>query len=116
MIFLYFLAAFVALSPACWAQSHAIAMHGEPKYGPGFQHFDYVNPDAPKGGTLNAENGLTRFSVRYMVTHHYYSIEKAKRDFGWTPTVNLAEGIKLTVDALKKDVNIQRQLGTLRAA
>lgn len=33
-------------------QSHAIAMHGEPKYGPDFQHFDYVNPDAPKGGTL----------------------------------------------------------------
>ena len=29
-----------------------IAMHGAPKYGPGFSHFDYVNPDAPKGGTL----------------------------------------------------------------
>ncbi|HUG76167.1 MAG TPA: extracellular solute-binding protein [Burkholderiales bacterium] len=32
--------------------SHAIAMHGEPKYPPGFRHFDYVNPDAPKGGEL----------------------------------------------------------------
>lgn len=32
--------------------THAIAMHGSPKYGPGFQHFDYVNPNAPKGGTL----------------------------------------------------------------
>ena len=52
MRFLYVLAAFLALSPACWAQSHAIAMHGEPKYGPGFRHFDYVNPDAPKGGEL----------------------------------------------------------------
>lgn len=31
---------------------HAIAMYGEPKYGPDFPHFDYVNPDAPKGGTL----------------------------------------------------------------
>jgi len=31
---------------------HAIAMHGTPKYGPDFQYFDYVNPDAPKGGTL----------------------------------------------------------------
>ncbi len=31
---------------------HGIAMHGEPKYGPNFRHFDYVNPDAPKGGTL----------------------------------------------------------------
>ena len=32
--------------------SHAIAMHGEPKYGPDFTHFDYVYPYAPKGGAL----------------------------------------------------------------
>lgn len=31
---------------------HAIAMHGEPAYPPGFSHFSYVNPDAPKGGRL----------------------------------------------------------------
>lgn len=31
----------------------AMALHGEPKYGPGFTHFDYANPDAPKGGTLH---------------------------------------------------------------
>ncbi|MCP4394653.1 MAG: ABC transporter substrate-binding protein [Alphaproteobacteria bacterium] len=31
---------------------HAIAMHGKPKYGKDFTHFDYVNPDAPKGGTF----------------------------------------------------------------
>ena len=33
-------------------KAHAIAMHGEPKYGPDFEHFDFVNPNAPKGGTL----------------------------------------------------------------
>lgn len=33
-------------------KAHAIAMHGEPKYGPEFEHFDYVNPNAPNGGTL----------------------------------------------------------------
>ncbi|TIO05803.1 extracellular solute-binding protein [Mesorhizobium sp.] len=27
---------------------------GESKYGDNFQHYDYVNPDAPKGGTLNS--------------------------------------------------------------
>ena len=27
-------------------------MHGEPKYTRGFSHFDYVDPGAPKGGTL----------------------------------------------------------------
>ena len=31
---------------------HAIAMHGTAKYGPDFSHFDYVNPNAPKGGSL----------------------------------------------------------------
>ncbi len=31
---------------------HALAMHGEPKYGPDFEHFAYANPDAPKGGTV----------------------------------------------------------------
>lgn len=36
------------------APVHALAMHGTPKYGPGFAHFDYVNPDAPKGGALRA--------------------------------------------------------------
>ncbi len=29
-----------------------LAMYGAPKYGPGFTHFDYVNPNAPKGGTV----------------------------------------------------------------
>src|SRR5690606_1599868 len=31
---------------------HAIAMHGEPLYPEGFDHFSYVNPDAPKGGSI----------------------------------------------------------------
>ncbi|MGH6933333.1 MAG: extracellular solute-binding protein [Dongiaceae bacterium] len=31
---------------------HALAMHGEPKYGAGFQHFDFVNPQAPIGGQV----------------------------------------------------------------
>ena len=30
----------------------ALAMHGAPKYRPGFRHFDYVNPAAPKGGEV----------------------------------------------------------------
>ena len=31
--------------------SHGIAMHGDMKYPEQFTHFDYVNPNAPKGGT-----------------------------------------------------------------
>lgn len=33
-------------------KSHAIAMHGEPKYGPDFKQFDYTSTDARKGGTI----------------------------------------------------------------
>jgi microcin C transport system substrate-binding protein len=32
--------------------AHAISMHGDLKYGPGFKHFEYVNPEAPKGGDV----------------------------------------------------------------
>ena len=31
---------------------HGFAMHGELKYASDFTHFDYTNPQAPKGGTL----------------------------------------------------------------
>lgn len=35
---------------------------GEPKYPADFRHFDYVNPDAPKGGTLRLVSNL-RYST-----------------------------------------------------
>jgi len=46
----------LALAPAADAaegvsKSHALSLFGDIKYGAGFSHFDYVNPDAPKGGT-----------------------------------------------------------------
>lgn len=31
---------------------HALSLIGEPKFKAGFKHFDWVNPDAPKGGIL----------------------------------------------------------------
>ena len=32
---------------------HGLSAFGDLKYGPDFSHFDYVNPDAPKGGAFN---------------------------------------------------------------
>jgi peptide/nickel transport system substrate-binding protein/microcin C transport system substrate-binding protein len=43
-----------------WA--HAYAAFGEPKYPKGFAHFDYVNPDAPKGGVIQLRNPDRRTS------------------------------------------------------
>ena len=36
--------------PPLWR--HGLALLDEPRYAEGFQHFDYVNPDAPKAGTV----------------------------------------------------------------
>jgi microcin C transport system substrate-binding protein len=46
----------VCSPPACAsdlpAKHHALSLIGEPKYGPEFSHFDWVNPNAPKGGRV----------------------------------------------------------------
>ena len=43
----------LALTPALAAPQHALTVYGEaPKYAAGFDHFDYTNPSAPKGGSL----------------------------------------------------------------
>ena len=41
-----------ALADSKVTTSHGLSIHGDLKYGPGFKHFDYVNPDAPKGGDV----------------------------------------------------------------
>jgi len=54
-LFIVLLTATFVLTGAATAMAeprHGLAMHGEPKYGPDFKHFDYVNPDAPKGGKV----------------------------------------------------------------
>jgi microcin C transport system substrate-binding protein len=42
---------------------HGIAMHGDLKYGPAFKHFDYANPEAPKGGKVNLGVLATSFDT-----------------------------------------------------
>ena len=41
---------------------HALSPYLPPKYPAGFSHFDYVNPDAPKGGVLRLRNPDRRSS------------------------------------------------------
>jgi microcin C transport system substrate-binding protein len=51
------LAAALAVAPA-WPRpagaetTHGLSIHGDLKYPPGFRHFAYVNPAAPKGGDV----------------------------------------------------------------
>jgi microcin C transport system substrate-binding protein len=48
---------------------HAVSLIGTPEYGPDFQHFNWVNPDAPKGGrvrrwALGTFDSLNPFTVK----------------------------------------------------
>lgn len=54
----------LAAAPARAEPVHGLAMHGAPKYAADFKHFDYVNPDAPKGGTFKtaATGGYDSFN------------------------------------------------------
>ncbi|MES0810286.1 extracellular solute-binding protein [Roseibium sp. SCPC15] len=58
----------LAISPAQADEpewQHAAALNGTPKYGPEVSHFAYVNPDAPKGGTvrLASRGGFDTFNI-----------------------------------------------------
>ena len=50
-------------------ESYSFAVIGEPKYAVNFDHFDYVNPAAPKGGNvrlaaLGTFDNFNRFALR----------------------------------------------------
>jgi len=46
------LALLFSFCSVCAEPMYAIALHGSPAEPPGFTHFSYVDPDAPKGGRL----------------------------------------------------------------
>jgi microcin C transport system substrate-binding protein len=52
---------FLAHGAPAWA-AHAFSLYDTPKYPAEFTHFDYVNPDAPKGGDLYLANPDRRTS------------------------------------------------------
>ncbi len=65
------LAAIIAILPAHAADKrhHALSLVGDVKFPADFKHFDWVNPDAPKGGvvrlwTLGSFDSLNAFSIR----------------------------------------------------
>jgi microcin C transport system substrate-binding protein len=50
-------AAYAGVTPFAWAQGrsglHGLSIFGDLKYPPGFAHFDFINPNAPKGGRMH---------------------------------------------------------------
>ena len=94
-----------------WAEevkpTHAIAMHGTPKYGPDFKHFDYVNPDAPKGGTIkyagfgsfDSFNGfISKGESVDGIGNIYDSLMSSSADEAFTEYGVLAESVEVPED------------------
>ena len=105
------LGAAILPAPAAAQAEHAIAMLGPVKYEAGFSHFDYVNPDAPKGGTLRLHalgsfDTLNPYIVRGKPAagvHHgsgiyFETLAKRSRDEPFTLYGLLAERIETPAD------------------
>jgi microcin C transport system substrate-binding protein len=46
-------------------ESHGMSAFGDLKYPPDFQHFDYVNPNAPKGGVFSQMGPTKQFNQNF---------------------------------------------------
>ena len=60
--YILLLAMLVGLGANVAHAAQGISQYGKPKYPDGFAHFDYVNPYAPRGGTLTLPNPGQRTS------------------------------------------------------
>ncbi len=88
----------------------SMAMGYKVKYGPGFSHFDYVNPDAPKGGTLILSGFgtfetlnpflLKGLSASGLVGFIFESLTDASLDEPFSQYGHLVEDIELAEDKL----------------
>jgi nucleoside-diphosphate-sugar epimerase len=47
-------------------------------------------------GIKKPDPPMTRFVAMNLGTHHYFSHEKAKRDFGFRPEISIDEGLRRT--------------------
>lgn len=102
------LAGMLGASPPAQAEPrHGVALHGEPKYPADFTHFDYVNPDAPVGGTLKlaSQGGFDSFNPFIIkgspapgVGLVYESLMTASADEPFTQYGLLAETVDIADD------------------
>ena len=114
--------ALLLVTTSCLAQAadprHAIAMHGEPKYGPDFDHFDYVNPDAPRGGALSQHvvgtfdgfNGFIPRGVSAAGTEYLYdTLTVRSEDEPFTEYGLLAESMEMPEDRSQVTFNLREE-------
>lgn len=100
------------------APKNAVAMYGEPKYSKGFSHFEYANPQAPKGGQLRMHTigsfdsfnsfvarGQAAIGTRYL----YDTLTVASQDEPFTQYGLLAETIDIAADRSSVTYTLRQQ-------
>lgn len=87
--------------------TYALVMHGKAKYSADFTHFDYVNPDAPKGGLLRLSGAETFDNLNGFISKGvaasgtdliYQSLLTKSQDEPFTMYGDIAETIDTTED------------------
>ena len=87
--------------------SHALSMYGDVKYGPDFTHFEYANPDAPKGGrvrlaTIGTYDSFNPFIIKGLpaagISMIYDGLLETSQDEPFTEYGRLAETIEIPRD------------------
>jgi microcin C transport system substrate-binding protein len=100
-------AARTAMAQAASRRTHALSLLGEPRYQPGFTHFGYVNPNAPKGGevalaAIGSFDSFNPFIVRGVAAAGlgalWMTLLRGSQDEASTEYAHLAEAIELAND------------------
>ncbi|MDO5290636.1 MAG: extracellular solute-binding protein [Pseudomonadota bacterium] len=111
----------LAVCAPAWA-AHGYALWGELKYPPGFAHFDYVNPAAPKGGELRLVSNLrvstfdkyNPFTIRgsapaYLAQLMFDSLLTGSLDEDGAAYGLLAEDVQVAPDRLSATFRLRAQ-------
>ena len=87
--------------------SHALSMYGDIKYGADFEHFEYVNPNAPKGGhvrlaAIGTYDSFNPFIIKGVpasgLSMIYDALLETSQDEPFTEYGRLAETIEMPHD------------------
>ena len=102
-----FTAASLRIAAADGQESHALSMYGDIKYNPNFTHFDYVNPNAPKGGAvrlaaIGTYNSFNPFIIKGVpgigLSMIYDGLLESSQDEAFTEYGRLAESVEIPED------------------
>ena len=114
-----FFAVFFIAAPALAADefNHGISTFGDLKYSKDFKNFDYVNPNAPKGGSVKfgvegGFNNLNQFILKGLsasgLSYLYDSLTEGGDDEISARYGLIAEGVKLAPDKMSIEFRLRK--------